>query len=85
MLENETLPDPQPPADAVRLLAKIDPEPGCLVVFENNETSYHSVPEMVGFDDERFFIYGGLTVLSGRAPPFKGRQNKLSTDFKMYL
>ena len=78
-------PDPQPDECAVRTIATIEPEPGCLVVFENDETSYHSVPQMSGFEDERVFLYGSLTVLAGRALAFDGLKKTLPTDYKMYL
>lgn len=85
LLDQSETPDPQPIASRVRTLAEIEPEAGCLVIFENNETSYHSVREMSGFDEERIFIYGSLTHLMGRASPFRGQSKTLPTDFKMYL
>ena len=78
-------PLPQPHPDKTVIIKEIKPEPGCLVIFENDLTSYHSVSEMKGFNDERFFVYGSLTVLSGKNAKIKNSKYSMPTDFKMYL
>lgn len=78
-------PLPQPHPDKTVTIKKIKPEPGCLVIFENDLTSYHSVSEMKGFNEERFFVYGSLTILSGKNAKIKNSKYSMPTDFKMYL
>lgn len=74
----------RPSNESCEEIEKIKPEPGTLVIFSNENDSYHSVSEMKGFKDKyRYFIYGGFTLLSQRNPLITGK-TKQDTSFHIY-
>lgn len=75
----------QPDVVDAPIALSIEPAAGTLVFFENDEDALHSVTRMSGIVGERFFIYGSLTLLSGRNERFAYSKEKLPTDFRMYL
>ena len=61
----------------------IKPEAGKLLVFRNEEDSYHAVSCMENSNEFRHFVYGGFTLLSEKNPYIKNK-SKLATDFHVY-
>ena len=76
-------PMPRPEPSSCELVEKIEPAAGKLVIFQNNDTSYHSVSELKKSKNNRNFIYGGFTLLAGKNPYIKNR-TKLATEFHLY-
>ena len=65
------------------LINSIKPETGKLVIFLNNDTSFHSVSEIENSKTTRHFIYGAFTLINGENPYIKSK-NKKSTEFYNY-
>ncbi len=63
-------------------ITSIKPETGKLIVFLNNDESFHGVEEMKNHSDYRHFIYGGFTLLNQKSPYIK---NKTSVDTEFHL
>ena len=63
-------------------IESINPEPGKLVIFLNEDDAYHSVSEMKNFKGHRYFLYGGFTLLANRNPFIKNY--KSPTEFFLY-
>ena len=61
----------------------IRPEQGKLIVFLNENNSFHGVSEMKNHSDFRYFIYGSFTLLSQKSP-FITNKSKLDTEFHIY-
>lgn len=72
----------RPKLESCKLIDTIKPEAGTLVIFSNEDDSYHSVSEMKNSKDYRYFMYGGFTLLSQKNPNIKG--NKQDTTFELY-
>ena len=60
----------------------VKPKPGRLVIFKNDNTSYHSVEKLRGSKGSRCFIYGGFTLLSQDNPYIT--KDKMKTTFSAY-
>jgi len=60
----------------------ITPKPGRLVVFKNDNNSYHSVEKLNNSKSSRYFIYGGFTMLSQKNPFVT--KDKLRTEFNFF-
>ena len=73
----------QPNEEECLLVEKINPDNGKLVIFRNDDTSYHAVSEMKNNKILRHFLYGGFTLLSGQNPFIKN-SNKSKTSFNTY-
>jgi len=78
--ENENL--AQPNKSMCEKIESVEPKPGRLVIFKNDNTSYHSVEKLNNSKDSRCFIYGGFTSLSQNNPFIT--QNNLETIFSNY-
>ena len=76
---------PQPDPDNCKVIRKIKPTKGKLVIFKNDHEAFHSVSKMAGFDEERIFCYGSFTVLSGSNPNFNKSTIKFKTPWQMYI
>jgi len=81
--KKEDLPS-RPNTEDCKLVETIKPTKGTLVIFLNADDSFHSVEEMVGHKDYRYFIYGSFTLLGKRNPILKNKNNKLKTDFHLF-
>ncbi len=73
----------QPDMKNCTKIKNIKPEAGKLIVFLNENESFHGVEEMKNHSDYRYFIYGSFTLLSQRNPYINNR-SKLPTEFHMY-
>lgn len=71
-----------PDSSSCEAIQTIHPEAGKLVIFLNEDNSYHSVSKMENQNLPRYFLYGGFTLLSGKNPYIK--KSKLKTDFYLY-
>jgi len=78
-------PPPQPSLNDAPIDNSIAPEMGSLIFFENKRDAYHSVSKMEGYEGERFFIYGSLTIINGSYKHFCNSKYKLDTDIRIYL
>ena len=72
-----------PSKENCELINSIKPETGKLVIFLNNDTSFHSVSEIENSKTTRHFIYGAFTLINGENPHIKSK-NKKTTDFYNY-
>ena len=64
-------------------IKSIKPESGKLIVFLNNDESFHGVEEMKNHSDYRHFIYGGFTLLNQKNPYIKNKSS-VATEFHLY-
>jgi hypothetical protein len=64
------------------LIEKIHPEPGKLVIFLNEDDSYHGVSLLKNASSSRHFLYGGFTSLSQNNPFIT--KKILNTQFNLY-
>jgi Rps23 Pro-64 3,4-dihydroxylase Tpa1-like proline 4-hydroxylase len=76
--------NPQPKQSDCTLINKIDPAAGKLVIFRNDDLSFHAVSEMKNSSTTRHFLYGGFTITSGKNPYIKSKK-KMKTNFYLYL
>ena len=85
-LKNDITEKPaRPKKEICEKIESVKPKPGRLVIFRNDETSYHSVERLENFGNSghfRSFIYGGFTTLSGINPFIKNKT--LDTIFSNY-
>lgn len=65
-------------------IESIKPEAGKLVVFLNNNESFHGVEEMKNHSDYRHFIYGGFTLLNSKNPFITNNKVSVDTEFHLY-
>lgn len=72
----------RPKKEMCEKIESIEPKPGRLVIFRNDESSYHSVEKISNSSHSRSFVYGGFTTLSGINPYIKS--SRLSTIFSNY-
>lgn len=72
------------PADC-RLLNAIKAKAGNLVIFENNNFAFHSVPLMSGHSRPRFFCYGSFTITAGVNPFLEKSRHSIPTQWRMWL
>lgn len=72
-----------PSYDSCEKVDSIKPGLGKLVIFLNEDDSYHAVSEMKNYEGSRYFIYGSFTLLSSRNQFIKNK-SKLSTDYHNY-
>ena len=72
----------QPDRSMCEKIESVEPKPGRLVIFKNDNTSYHSVAKLDNSKDSRCFVYGGFTSLSQNNPFIT--QNQLETIFSNY-
>ena len=77
----ETLARPDP--SMCEKIESITPKPGRLVVFKNDNNSYHSVEKLSDSKSSRYFIYGGFTLLSQNNPFIT--KGKLKTEFNFLV
>lgn len=74
----------RPNQDDCEVIERISPEPGKLIVFKNDNHSFHSVSKMMT-SENRFFIYGGFTQLAGKNRFMKKHDKSMKTEFNIYL
>ena len=74
----------QPEKNNCELVESISPKAGRLVLFLNDETSYHAVKKMENSKTYRHFLYGGFTLL-GKKNPLLKKTNNMKTNFDLYL
>ena len=72
-----------PDEKVCKKIKSISPEAGRLVVFLNENDSYHGVEEMKNFSDYRYFIYGSFTLLSQKNP-YITNDSRSKTEFHIY-
>lgn len=73
----------QPDHNSCEKIQSIKPEIGKLVMFLNQDESYHAVTEMKNFDGCRYFIYGSFTLLNHKNNFIKNKSS-LNTDYHNY-
>ena len=56
----------KPDLDSLKKIESIKPSKGKLILFKNEDNSYHGVEVMKGFKNYRNFIYGAFTLLNGK-------------------
>ncbi len=61
----------------------IEPRPGKLIIFLNDNNSFHGVEMMKNHSESRHFIYGGFTLLNKKNPYIKNN-SKIATEFHLY-
>ncbi len=64
-------------------IKSIKPESGKLVVFLNENDSFHGVEEMRNHSESRHFIYGGFTLLNKKNPHITNKSS-VTTEFHLY-
>ena len=64
-------------------IKSIKPKPGQLIVFLNDNNSFHGVEKMKNHSQSRDFIYGGFTLLN-KKNPYIDKNNKVATEFHLY-
>jgi len=72
-----------PAYSSCKKIQSIKPEAGKILVFRNEEDSYHAVSCMKNHSGFRYFVYGSFTLLAERNPYIKNK-SKLGTDFMIY-
>tara|TARA_B110000967_G_C18885795_1_gene563904 strand:+ start:72 stop:917 length:846 start_codon:yes stop_codon:yes gene_type:complete len=77
--KNVSKPDPS----SCEMIKSIIPEAGKLVVFLNENNSFHGVTEMKNYSDFRYFVYGSFTMLSQKNPHITNK-SKSATEFHIY-
>ena len=73
----------QPSYASCEKIENIKPEAGKLIIFLNEDNSYHAVSEMKNYEGFRYFIYGSFTLLADKSNFIKNKSN-LSTDYHNY-
>lgn len=73
----------RPDYNSCKKINSIKPEAGTLVIFLNENDSYHAVSQMKNHTDSRHFIYGGFTLLSQKNP-YITNKSKADTAFQIY-
>ena len=73
----------KPDEKSCKKIESIKPETGKLVVFLNENDSFHGVCEMKNHSDFRYFVYGSFSLLSQKNP-YITNKTKLVTDFHIY-
>lgn len=68
--------------DEYILIDRIHPEPGKLIIFLNQDNSYHGVSILKNASSSRHFLYGGFTSLSQKNPFIT--KKKIKTAFNLY-
>ena len=72
-----------PNKEDCKIIESIKPSPGQLIVFLNNDESYHGVGQMKNHSEYRHFIYGGFTLLNKKNPYISNKSN-IDTEFHLY-
>ena len=72
-----------PNKEECEIIKSIVPEPGKLIIFENNNLSYHNVSKIENSKSSRNFIYGSFTILQGKNTLITTK-SKLNTEFFLY-
>ena len=73
----------QPSNDSCEKIESIKPEAGKLIMFLNEDNSYHAVSEIKNQEGFRYFIYGSFTLLADKNDFIKNKSN-LSTNYHNY-
>tara|TARA_B110000977_G_C11065129_1_gene487524 strand:+ start:862 stop:1707 length:846 start_codon:yes stop_codon:yes gene_type:complete len=74
---------PFPDKKNCKKIKSIKPKPGQLIVFLNDNNSFHGVEKMKNHSQSRDFIYGGFTLLN-KKNPYIDKNNKVATEFHLY-
>ena len=64
-------------------IKSIKPKPGKLIVFLNDNNSFHGVEKMKNHSQSRDFIYGGFTLLN-KKNPYINNDSIVATEFHLY-
>jgi hypothetical protein len=72
-----------PDKNNCKKIDSIKPHNGKLVVFLNNDNSFHGVQKMKNHSQLRHFIYGGFTLLN-KKNPYINNSSKVATEFHLY-
>ena len=72
-----------PDAKNCSKIESIEPKSGKLIVFLNENESFHGVEKMNNHEEFRHFIYGGFTLLNEKNP-YIVNQSKVTTEFHLY-
>ena len=73
----------QPDLGNCKLIKKIEPKRGKLILFLNENDSYHAVSKIKNLEGHRYFIYGGFTSLSQKSPLITNN-SRLKTEYHFY-
>ncbi len=73
----------RPSKDSCEMIDSVKPEAGKIVIFLNENDSYHAVEEIKNLNGHRNFIYGGYTMLS-RKSPYISNESKSKTEYHLY-
>ena len=73
----------QPSNTSCEKIESIKPGVGKLIIFLNEDSSYHAVSEMKNYEGFRYFIYGSFTLLADKNNLIKNKSS-LSTDYHNY-
>ena len=74
---------PFPDKKNCKKIKSIKPKPGQLIVFLNDNNSFHGVKKMKNHSQSRDFIYGGFTLLN-KKNPYIDNDSKVATEFHLY-
>ena len=55
-----------------------------LIIFRNDDSSFHEVKKMENSINRRHFLYGGFTINNGAKNPFIKLSKKAKTNFFIY-
>lgn len=74
---------PFPDKNNCKKIKSIKPKPGQLIIFLNDNNSFHGVEKMKNHSQLRDFIYGGFTLLN-KKNPYIDIGSKVATEFHLY-
>lgn len=72
-----------PKKNNCKKIDSIKPLAGQLIVFLNDNNSFHGVEKMENHSQLRHFIYGGFTLLN-KKNPYINNSSKVATEFHLY-
>ena len=71
-----------PSENSLEKITSIAPKEGRLVIFKNDDDSYHGVKTMKNYINYRHFIYGAFTILNDKCPFISNKE--IPTEFFLY-
>jgi PIN domain nuclease of toxin-antitoxin system len=73
----------RPNRESCKMIDSVKPEAGKLIIFLNDNESFHAVDEIKNLKGHRNFLYGGFTSLAQKSP-FISNKSKSKTEFHVY-
>jgi len=67
-----------------KLIDKVIPKPGRLVIFRNTDDTLHGAIKLENSENERCFVYGSYTSLNSKTNFFSQKNKDTKTEFYIY-